>query len=65
MILIEAMIYFYFNDKKKQRTLIACSMDFLQNYENQIIFDCCYFVLCGFVGKELFWIENPFDQEGM
>ena len=49
---------------KKQRALIACSIDFLQNYENQIIFDCCYFVLCGFVGEELFWIENPFDQEG-
>ena len=49
--------------KKKQRALIACSMDFLQKYEKQIIFEYCYFVLCGFVGEELFWIENPFDQE--
>ena len=49
--------------KKKQRALIACSMDFLQKYEKQIIFEYCFFVLCGFVGEELFWIENPFDQE--
>ena len=50
--------------KKKQRALVACSVDFLQNYEDKITYECCYFVLCGFVGEELFWIENPFDQEG-
>ena len=49
--------------KKKQRLLIACSEDFLEQYEDTISFEECYFVLGGYIGETLYWIENPFDGE--
>ena len=47
---------------KKQKRMISCSQYFLEQYEKELKFEVCYFVLCGYIGDVFYWMENPFDE---